>query len=218
MNKIEYRTIFKQGYFSYEEKKSEFIANVFPVETETEALEKLNYIKKEYRDARHNCFAYVILEDGMLKERSSDDGEPSGTAGMPILEVLRREELLNVLVVVTRYFGGTLLGTGGLVRAYGKATKEGVLDSKIIKKEMYDKFVFNVSYEISGKLQFAIVQNNGIIQETDYSDIVKFIVFARVSDVDALIKEVLEITKGQIDTNKVDNIYGALVDNEIVLF
>lgn len=218
MDKVEYRTILKQGYSRYEEKKSEFIANVFPVESEEEAYEYLNSIKKQHKDARHNCFAYVIFENGVLKERYSDDGEPSGTAGLPILEVLRREELLNVLVVVTRYFGGTLLGTGGLVRAYGRSTKDGVIDSEIITKQIYEKFVYDVSYEISGKLQFAILQNSGIIQETDYSDTVKFTIFVKLEDVNALSKEVLDLTKGQAITEKVGQVYGALVNNEIILF
>ncbi len=218
MGKKEFKTVLKQGYALVEEKKSEFIANVFPVETEEEALEQLNAIKKQYKDARHNCFAYIINENGVLKERYSDDGEPSGTAGMPILEVLRREELFNVLVVITRYFGGTLLGTGGLVRNYGKSTKDGVLDAKIITKQQYQKYIFNVSYEVSGKLQFAILQNNGIIDDTEYQEDVTFTVFVKLEDVKPLTEEVLEITNGKINTEPVDSCYGALVDDKIMIF
>ncbi len=218
MGKEQFKTVLKQGYALVEEKKSEFIANVFPVETEEEALEQLNAIKKQYKDARHNCFAYIINENGVLKERYSDDGEPSGTAGMPILEVLRREELFNVLVVITRYFGGTLLGTGGLVRNYGKSTKDGILDAKIITKQQYEKYVFNVSYEVSGKLQFAILQNNGIIDDTEYQEDVTFTVFVKLEDVKSLIEEVLEITNGKANTEPVDTCYGALVDDKIMIF
>ncbi len=218
MNNKEFKTVLQKGYAIYEEKKSEFIANIFPVSTEEEALTYLNEMKKQYKDARHNCFAYIIMENGVLKERYSDDGEPSGTAGMPILEVIRREELQNLLVVVTRYFGGTLLGTGGLVRAYGKSAKDGVLDAKIIEKLVYKKFVYEVSYETSGKLQFAIIQNNGIIAETDYSENVTFTVFVKECDEQALTSEMLEITNGKADTNPVETCYGALVDGEVKIF
>ncbi len=214
----EFKTVLQKGYAVYEEKKSEFIANVFPVKTEEEALSFLNEMKKQYKDARHNCFAYIIMENGVLKERYSDDGEPSGTAGMPILEVIRREELQNLLVVVTRYFGGTLLGTGGLVRAYGKSAKDGVLNAKIIEKLVYKKFVYEVSYETSGKLQFAIIQNNGIIAETEYGENVVFNVFVKACDEKNLTDEVLEITNGKADTNPVESCYGALVDGEIKIF
>ncbi len=218
MNNKEFKTVLQKGYAVYEEKKSEFIANVFPVKTEEEALGFLNEMKKQYKDARHNCFAYIIMENGVLKERYSDDGEPSGTAGMPILEVIRREELQNLLVVVTRYFGGTLLGTGGLVRAYSKSTKDGVLDAKIIEKLVYKKFVYEVTYETSGKLQFAIIQNNGIISDTEYGENVKFTVFVKECDENTLTEEVLEITNGKADTKPIESCYGALVDGDIKIF
>ncbi len=215
MKEKEYKTIYEQGYSVFEEKKSEFISNVFPVTTEDEANKKLVEMKKKYKDATHNCFAYVILENGVLKERYSDDGEPSGTAGMPILEVLRREELLNLLVVVTRYYGGTQLGTGGLTRAYGRGAKDGVLASKIITREPYKKFVYDVSYELSGKLQFVILQNNGIIADTEYSDTVTYTVYCKVKDEKALNDEVQELTNGQANTTAVDSLFGALVDGEV---
>ncbi len=215
MKNKEYRTIYEQGYSVFEEKKSEFISNVFPVATEEEANEKLAEMRKQYKDATHNCFAYVILENGVLKERYSDDGEPSGTAGMPILEVLRREELINLLVVVTRYYGGTLLGTGGLTRAYGRGAKDGVVAAKIITKEPFEKFVYNVSYELSGKLQFVILQNNGIIIDTEYSDTVTFTVYSRLNNVKALNDEVQDVTNGQADTTAIESLFGALVDGEM---
>ncbi len=215
MKNKEYKTIYEQGYSVFEEKKSEFISNVFPVTTEEEANEKLAEMRKQYKDATHNCFAYIILENGVLKERYSDDGEPSGTAGMPILEVLRREELLNLLVVVTRYYGGTLLGTGGLTRAYGRGAKDGVVAAKIITREPFEKFVYNVSYELSGKLQFVILQNNGIIIDTEYSDTVTFTVYARLGDVKALNDEVQEVTNGQANTGAVESLFGAMVDGEM---
>ena len=118
------------------EKKSKFISNIIYVNSTQEAEEKLKQIKKKYYDAKHNCFAYRILEDENILERSSDDGEPSGTAGMPILDILRGNNIGNVIVVVTRYFGGILLGTGGLVRSYSEATNKAILENNLLEMEI----------------------------------------------------------------------------------
>ena len=128
-----YKVVYKGGQDEIIEKKSRFIATVAPVESEEEALAFIEAMKKKYWDARHNCFAYVIGERGQLA-RCSDDGEPGGTAGKPMLDVLLGEEVRNVVVVVTRYFGGTLLGTGGLVRAYSSSTQAGLHASVIITR------------------------------------------------------------------------------------
>ena len=129
-----YRAVYEGGQGEIIEKKSRFIATVLPIETEEEALEFIAKMKKKYWDARHNCYVYSI---GMNREftRCSDDGEPSGTAGRPMLDVILGEDIYNVAVVVTRYFGGVLLGTGGLVRAYSKAVQEGLAASKVILKQ-----------------------------------------------------------------------------------
>ena len=119
----EYKTVKDIGIAEIVEKRSRFIASVRPVSSEEDALEYLNMLKQKYWDARHNVYAYIIRENNIM--RYSDDGEPSGTAGVPVLDILKREELTDVIVVVTRYFGGILLGTGGLVHAYSKAAKEG---------------------------------------------------------------------------------------------
>lgn len=129
----EYRTVYEGGEGEVVEKKSRFIASVRPVSTEEEALAFIETIRKKHWNASHNCFAYVIGERSELA-RYSDDGEPGGTAGKPMLDVLKGEALCNTAVVVTRYFGGTLLGTGGLVRAYSQAVKEGLASSVIITK------------------------------------------------------------------------------------
>ena len=117
------------------EKKSRFIANLIYVENEEEALNKIKEIKKKYYDARHNCFAYRVLDEENIIQRSSDDGEPSGTAGAPMLNILEKNNIVNVLVVVTRYFGGILLGTGGLVRAYTTASKQSIEKAQIVIEE-----------------------------------------------------------------------------------
>ena len=133
------------------EKKSRFIATVLPIDTEEEALQYIEKIKKKYWDARHNCFAFVIGSNKEI-QRFSDDGEPQGTAGKPILETLLNENLHNTLIVVTRYFGGTLLGTGGLVRAYGQSSKEGIRNSVIQKVCEGISFKLTVDYNSIGKI------------------------------------------------------------------
>lgn len=122
----EFITILKDETAEIVEKKSKFIANICHVESVQQAEEKVKSIKKKYYDAKHNCVAYRVMEDGQLVEKSSDDGEPSGTAGGPMLNILQKSNLCNIVVVVTRYFGGILLGTGGLVRAYSDATQKAI--------------------------------------------------------------------------------------------
>ena len=138
--KAPYQVVEQGGIGEIEEKKSRFIANVSPAGTEEEALAFIEAMKKKYWDARHNCYAYVLGERGELV-RFSDDGEPSGTAGKPILEVLLGMEVRNLVVVVTRYFGGTLLGTGGLVRAYTQAAQAGMAAS-VIRTMRYGALLF----------------------------------------------------------------------------
>ena len=139
------------------EKKSRFIATVLPIDTEEEALQYIERIKKKYWDARHNCFAFVIGSNNEI-QRFSDDGEPQGTAGKPILETLLNENLHNTLIVVTRYFGGTLLGTGGLVRAYGQSSKEGIRNSVIQKVCEGISFKLTVDYNSIGKIKYIMGQ------------------------------------------------------------
>lgn len=116
------------------EKKSRFIANLFYIESADEAEKKIKEIKKKYHDAKHNCFAYLIYENGEVYKKFSDDGEPSGTAGAPMMEIIEKENLRNVLIVVTRYFGGILLGTGGLVRAYSDSLKAALGNATLVSK------------------------------------------------------------------------------------
>ena len=165
----EYRTIYRGGEDEIVEKKSRFIATVVPVNTEEEALEFVEKTRKKYWDARHNCFAYIIGERGQL-QRCSDDGEPNGTAGKPMLDVLLGNELRNVAVVVTRYFGGTLLGTGGLVRAYSGAVKAGLDASVVITKILGVKLHIETDYTTFGKIQYILAQRELKILDTVYTD------------------------------------------------
>ena len=147
-----YKTILAQAEAEIVEKKSRFIATVRPVKTEEEARSFIEELKKKYWDATHNVFAYQIGERNEI-QRFSDDGEPQGTAGMPVLNVLKGEDVKDTAIVVTRYFGGTLLGTGGLVRAYGKAAKEGLLTAGIAELVLYSRYFVTVDYTDSGTVR-----------------------------------------------------------------
>ncbi|MBR6252731.1 MAG: YigZ family protein [Clostridia bacterium] len=149
------------------EKKSKFIAQIIPVISEEDAFEKLEAIKKENRDARHNVFSYRIANG---PERASDDGEPSGTAGVPILDILRGSKLQNVLVVVTRYFGGILLGTGGLVKAYTDSTKEALKNAQVIEKVLQKKYEVEVPYSYNDKIVYFCKNNDYEIVDTKYEE------------------------------------------------
>lgn len=155
------------------EKKSRFIANIFYVETEEEAKEKLKEIKTKYYDARHNCYAYRILTESGIKDKSSDDGEPGGTAGAPILNAITKNELANVLVVVTRYFGGILLGAGGLVRAYSDSALEVIKKAEIINKKTGYLAEIEVVYQDLENVKYVLKTNNIKINDIVYEENVK---------------------------------------------
>ena len=163
------------------EKKSKFICNVFHVESVQEAEDKLNIIRKKYHDARHNCYVYKVVEEDAFK--ASDDGEPSGTAGVPMLNIVNGRNLSNILVVVTRYFGGILLGTGGLVRAYSLATTTALDDSKIIKQEMGLEASFNVEYKELEEVKYHLKNRNIVISGQEYLENVKVFVEGREEDI-----------------------------------
>lgn len=163
------------------EKKSKFICNVFHVESVQEAEDKLNIIRKKYHDARHNCYVYKVVEEDAFK--ASDDGEPSGTAGVPMLNIVNGRNLSNILVVVTRYFGGILLGTGGLVRAYSLATTTALDDSNIIKQEMGLEASFNVEYKELEEVRYHLKNRNIVISGQEYLENVKVFVEGREEDI-----------------------------------
>lgn len=201
-----YKTILNLGTAELVEKKSKFIANVSPIETEQQAQTFINSICKKYYAAAHNVFAYQIGENNEL-QRCSDDGEPSGTAGKPIIDILKSEDIKNIVVVVTRYFGGTLLGTGGLVRAYSKAAKEGILNAQIVQKVLYQIFEITVDYTLNGKLQYELLKQNYIIKDTYYTDKVTFVVLIQPKDIDKFKKVVAETTSAQGQILTKDNTY-----------
>lgn len=166
----QFKTIMQDAQAEIEEKKSRFIANVYYIENVEEAEEHLKQIRKKYFDARHNCFAYRILEENGVKEKQSDDGEPSGTAGAPMLNILQKNNLYNVLIVVTRYFGGTLLGTGGLVRAYSDATIKSLENAKVIIQTKGYLINVVIEYKDLEKFKYYCRMHGIIIVNTVYEN------------------------------------------------
>lgn len=154
------------------EKKSRFIANLFYVETPQEAENKIKQIKKKYYDAKHNCFAYITLNGNEIQKKCSDDGEPSGTAGAPMLEILEKQSIYNVVVIVTRYFGGILLGTGGLVRAYSDSLKEAIKKSTLVEQERGYEAEIKLPYADFEKFKYYCNKNNINIINSEYSDFI----------------------------------------------
>jgi len=212
-----FRTVYEGGVGEIIEKKSRFIATVLPVKTEEAALEFIEQTKKKYWNATHNCSAYVI---GMKDEiqRCSDDGEPSKTAGRPMLDILLGEGIHDVAVVVTRYFGGTLLGTGGLVRAYQCATKEGLKNSVIIEKLCGIKVQINTDYNGIGKLQYVSSQMEITILNTEYTDIVIITALIPAQLLNEFHKKVIELTSGKAQIEELETIYYSNVSGDILIF
>ena len=213
----QYKTVYEGGTGEIVEKKSRFIANVRPVETEEEALAFIEEMKKKYWDARHNCSAY-ILGERQEQMRCSDDGEPSQTAGKPMMDVLDGAGLTNTAVVVTRYFGGTLLGTGGLVRAYSAAVQEGLKNSRIITKYWGTELLVGTDYNGIGKLQYLFGQRQIPLLDAEYAEKVQFTVLVPISRVQEIRKAVTEATSGQAAVEEKRSLYFAEVDGEYVRF
>lgn len=211
-----YKTIYQGNSGEIIEKKSRFIATVRLVENEEEALEFIEEMRKKYWNATHNCFAYVI---GERKEtvRCSDDGEPSGTAGKPMLDVLLGEELYNVAVVVTRYFGGTLLGTGGLVRAYSKAVQEGLAQSIVIEKQYGAVLEIGTDYQGVGKIQYLIGEKKVPVLESEYTDTVKFRILLPIGEKERFVADMIEATNGRAVIQEKEKLYYAVLDGKVLM-
>ena len=200
-----YKTVLEESETLLVEKKSRFISHVKPVDNEADAIAYVNEIKGRYPDARHNVYAYVIDENNIF--RYTDDGEPSGTAGMPVLDTIRKSGLVDVVVVVTRYFGGTLLGTGGLVRAYSGSAKQGLMQSKIITRMMCDIISARVSYDLVGKLQYTLASGGFDIEDTAYANEVTFFIISPKDDTERLMAQLTDITGGRAELAVVDSKY-----------
>lgn len=214
---MNYKTVYQGATAEVVEKKSRFIADIFPITSEENAMECLEKVKKQYWDARHHCWAYVIGTKQTL-ERCSDDGEPSGTAGKPILEVIKGQSLQNVLVVVTRYFGGTLLGTGGLVRAYTAASRQGLAHSIIITKIHGFKLKICTDYTCLGKIQYLLAKREVSILETLYTDAVELTALVNQEEEQRVIAEIVEGTNGQSIISRAAECQFAKIGKEMKVF
>lgn len=193
---MEYRTVKVQGSGEIIEKKSRFISEAFHVESEEEALSCIEKEKKKYYDARHTCFAYVTGAEGSCV-RAGDDGEPSGTAGRPILDCIAHAGLKDVCITVTRYFGGTLLGTGGLVKAYTQAAEAAIADAGLAVMKEADTISVRADYTDTGRLQYFFAQNNIKIADSFYGENVTFILFVETGRTDGVLRKITELTAGK---------------------
>lgn len=210
-NDDSFRVLLEGGQGEYEEKKSRFIATVRKCESEAEAVSFIEEIKKRYWDARHNCYAFCVGDKGELT-RCSDDGEPSGTAGRPMLEVLLGENIRNAAVVVTRYFGGVLLGTGGLVRAYTQAVKEGLRNCTFGNMCFGAELQVTTDYNGVGKILY-LLKNAGIEPvSSEYTDKAALRLLIPGAKLEELQKEMAEATGGKVKIDKIKELY--FVDKE----
>lgn len=211
-----FKTVFKSGQVEDIVEKSKFIAYCEPIESEAEAINFIEKIKKKHWDATHNVPVYVLGENYNV-QRYSDDGEPSGTAGVPILSMLKNEGITDVVVVVTRYFGGVKLGTGGLVRAYTHTAKLGVEAAILVEKVIYTFLEVSVSYHLHGKIQnYLMTEKELIIEDTAFSELVKMSLFVLPSRVEGVISKLTDLSNGQIDIIEKGEAYLSIHDGEIL--
>lgn len=190
-----YITVAKTASAEITEKKSRFIANVKPVKTEEEALEFLSVMRKKYSDARHNVYAYCLRENSVA--RYSDDGEPAQTAGLPVIDMIKKAGLTDLIVVVTRYFGGILLGTGGLVRAYTKAAKEGIIASDPVEMALCKEVTIECDYTMLGKIQSKIAELGFLCDEPVYTEKVLIFLYIPEDETENFIKLMTDFTNGK---------------------
>lgn len=202
----EYNTVLNHAVAEIEEKKSRFIANVKPVTTEEEALDFLSQLKTRFWDATHNVFGYFIAGDNII-QRYSDDGEPSGTAGLPIIEVIRRKGVQDLVVVVTRYYGGTNLGAAGLIRAYSKSASLGIEAACIVKRVTCAQIQIIVEYPLFGRVQNQLEIGEYTIKDIRYGQDVEMTVFVPTGKVDSFVNMIEESTNGRAIVDVGDDIY-----------
>lgn len=211
---MSYFTIKDEVREKLEEKKSTFIGHAKRVQTEEEAREFIDKIKSEFKDARHNVYAYIIGENRGI-QRYTDDGEPQGTAGVPILDVIKKNGITDVVIVVTRYFGGILLGTGGLVRAYSKAASMAVNKSGIVEKVKGLPLYIDIEYDLLGKIQYTCDQNLWHIEDTEYSDKVCIKILTEKDNLENIRNKITEVTSGKVKFIEKDEKYYFKLQNRL---
>ena len=214
--KVNYKTIYAGGTAEISEKKSRFVATVAYASSEEEAVAFIEKVKKQNWNATHNCSAFIVGARGETV-RQSDDGEPSGTAGRPMLDVLQGAKLTNIAVVVTRYFGGTLLGTGGLVRAYSKAVQAGLAESTIIEKIWGTMLSITTDYNGVGKIQYFLGERQIPIIDSEYTDNVQIKILLPQVEVQALTADLVEATNGKAIIDEVEELYFAVLNKKILI-
>lgn len=201
-----YYTVKEYGEHEINIQRSRFIAYVARAETEEKAQEFIATIKKKHRDASHNCSAYLIGETDHI-QKANDDGEPNGTAGVPILEVLKKRQLKDTVVVITRYFGGIKLGAGGLIRAYGKATSEGLTETGIVERKLTRIMNVRVDYTWLGKLENELRSSVYCMKEIHYLESVDFEVYVEEEQIEAFNNWMVDLTNGQASIQKGELVY-----------
>ena len=211
-----YKTLHEFGSDEYIVEKSQFIGYAKPIRDEDEARVFIDEIKTKHKDATHNVWAYTVGES-MNIQRFSDDGEPSGTAGIPTLEVIKKEDLRNVVVVVTRYFGGIKLGAGGLVRAYTKGAKIGLEAAKIVEKIPYKELSIVVDYTLLGKIQNSLSNTEFIIKDIEYAENVKINVYSKLDSDEKLKQLITEITNAKCQIIDGEEFYLSVMNGEVIL-
>lgn len=214
---IRHKAVYAAGTGEIVEKKSRFIAHVQSVGSVEEAQDFIEGIRKKYWDARHNCYAFSVGVENPVT-RFSDDGEPGGTAGKPILEVILGSEIRNIVIVVTRYFGGTLLGTGGLVRAYTEASREGIKNTTVVEKIPGVRVMISTDYTDLGKIQYLLAQNQGMTEDSIYTDQVTIQAILPVEDKEAICKKLVEATSGRVGIIEAEDVYFGEAAGEKLVF
>lgn len=212
----EYKTVFESGESTIIIEKSKFIGYSRHVETEEDALIFINEIKKKNKDATHNVSAYILGEKKNA-QKYSDDGEPSGTAGIPILELMKKEELTNSAIVVTRYFGGIKLGAGGLVRAYSKSAKSTLENSLISQKKIFIPIEILFDYSYLGKIQNDISTRNILASKPDFEDVVKYTIYVDKEEIDSSINHINDLTSGNVIIDIKDEVLLDFVNDNYIL-
>ena len=203
---MSYFTVKGSATSEFQEKKSTFIGYIKRVNTEEEAKDFVNEIKSMHKEATHNVYAYVVGENKGI-QRYSDDGEPQGTAGIPVLEVIKKNDLTDVVVVVTRYFGGILLGGGGLIRAYSKGASTAIEEAGIVEKVKGLKLRFTLDYDLIGKIQYLCGTKNWHIEDTIYTDKVEVSLFTETENKKIVIAAFVEATNGKVTVFEEDEEY-----------
>lgn len=211
---MSYLTIKNEAVAEFEEKKSSFIGHAKRVYTEEDAKKFIDKIRSENREARHNVYAYIIGKN-MGIQRYSDDGEPQGTGGVPMLDVIKKKCITDVVVVVTRYFGGILLGTGGLVRAYSKSTSLAIEEAGIVEKVEGQELYINIDYDLLGKVQYICGQNQWHIEDTEYTDKVILKILACMDNIENIKSKVVEATSGKCEFKLHDKKFYFKLENRL---